>query len=52
MLLKFAAFVVIAFFVALYASGNNLQSIKHGINAWADDTSRLTAGDPDDWENG
>ena len=48
-MLKVFAFIVIAFFVALYASGNNVQSIKHSVNHWADANSQLTGGNQGDW---
>ena len=48
-MLKMLAFIVIAFFAALYASGNNLQSFKQDVNHWADANAQLTGGGQGDW---
>lgn len=43
-MLKVFAFIVVAFFVSLWASGNNLQSFKDGVNHWADARSEQMTG--------
>ena len=35
-MLKVLAFIVVVFFVSLWASGNDLQSFKDGVDHWAD----------------
>jgi hypothetical protein len=51
-MLKTIAFIVVAFFVTLWATGNNLQSFKRGVNHWAQANTQLTGGNPGDWGTG
>ena len=48
-MLRLFAFIVIAFFVALYASGNNIQSIKYKVNHWADSSGQVAGANSSDW---
>ena len=48
-MLRFFAFLVVAFFVTLYASGNNIQSIKATVNHWAGASGQMTGTDSGDW---
>jgi hypothetical protein len=53
-MLKLVAFIVIAFFVTLWASGSNLHTFKDDVDHWADESSTLTGADPHgtDWGSG
>lgn len=48
-MLKIFASLVIAFFVALYASGNNIETIKYTIVHWANQSAQATGTDQSDW---
>ncbi len=49
-MIKIAAFIVIGFFALLWATGNDIQSFKHGMMHWADGNTSLT-GNHGDWGN-
>ena len=49
-MIKIAAFIVIAFFFTLWATGNDLASFKHGLVHWADGNTKMTGSDSD-WGN-
>ena len=52
-MLKVFGFIVIAFFAALWASGNNLQSFKSDVDHWTDASGQLAGGDyGSDWGSG
>jgi hypothetical protein len=49
-MLKMFAFIVIAFFTVLWATGNNVQSLKDHVDHWADASAEMTGGPrPGDW---
>jgi hypothetical protein len=49
-MLKIAAFLVIAFFATLWATGNDLATLKNGLIHWADGNDQVT-GRRTDWGN-
>jgi hypothetical protein len=49
-MLKVFAFIVIAFFASLWASGNNLDTFKSRVDHWADASGQLAGGSyASDW---
>lgn len=51
-MLKIFAFIVVGLFTAMWASGNNVQSLKEQASHWADASSEMTgASRGGDWGN-